>query len=156
ADDRMADRLGMSAQLVGAPGDWFERKPGQPRRRFIDNRIIGHRMAGIVVAMPGDTHLFKFFAPLFLTACRPGLVHSLTFRQIERDAALRRLWDAFNERPIDFARLPRAKNFAKIGGDFSRLRDEQNTRSIAIEPGHKHGPVATLVWHRGGHPLDMT
>src|ERR1700731_5200550 len=77
ADDWMADRLGMSAQLVGAPGDWFERKPGQPRRRFIDNRIIGHRMAGILVAMPGNTHLFKFSPPLYLAACRPGLAHAL-------------------------------------------------------------------------------
>src|ERR1700730_11638263 len=109
ADDRMADRLGMSTQLVGAPGDWFERKPGKPRRRFIDNRVIGYRMAGILVAMSGNAHLFKCFAPPFLAAYRPGLVHALTFREIKRDAALRRLGHAFNERPIDFARLPRAK-----------------------------------------------
>ena len=68
ADDWVANRLGMSAQLMGAPGDGFERKPGQPWRDFIDNRVIGHRMTGILVAMLGNPHFFKFFAPHFLTA----------------------------------------------------------------------------------------
>ena len=65
ADDRMADMGHVSAKLMGAAGNRFERKPGEQRPRRIDDRVIGHGMACTLLAMAGDPH-DRFVLAFFL------------------------------------------------------------------------------------------
>ena len=63
ADDRMADRLAMGAQLMGAAGDRPHREPGEARRDLVDHRVEGQRMLGVGIAVLGDPHPLDIRAP---------------------------------------------------------------------------------------------
>src|SRR5262245_32501954 len=118
----------MGAQLVGAAGDWLEREPGERARRGLDHGIVGHRVAGALVAMPGDPH--------------DRLVLALLLGQESRDAALRWLWHARNQRPVDLARRARAERLRERRSRKARLGDEQATRRVLVEPVHKTWTLA--------------
>ena len=115
ADDRMADGFGMRAQLMRAAGDRLHRQPRQPRRDLVDHGVIGHRMLRVLIAMFGDAHLLA--RDLARSAFGPRVAHAFALGEKQRDAPLRRLRHALDQRPIDFLRLPRAENLAELGRD---------------------------------------
>ena len=68
ADDRMADRLAMGAQLMGAPGDRAHREPREARRDLVDDGVEGQRMLRVRVAVLGDPHPLEIRPALPLAA----------------------------------------------------------------------------------------
>ncbi len=111
-------------------------------------------MLRLGIAMFGDLHFFarglrarRFFPP--------HVTHALALGQKERDAALRRLRHAFDQRPIDFLRLARAENLAELGRHAARLGDKEHTGRIAIEPMDEHRTLALFIRERSQHAIDM-
>ena len=95
ADDGVIDMGHMRAQLMGSPGDRFQRHPGELLRRGFHYGVISHRMACTLVAMCGDPH--------------DGIFLTLLLGEIGRDAALLRLRHAGDQRPVDLARRAMAE-----------------------------------------------
>ena len=83
------------------------------------------------------------------------VAHGLALGEKHRDAPLRRLRHALDQRPVDFLRPARAEDRAELGRDLSRLGDQQHARSVAIEPMDKNGPIAVLVGERLQHAVDV-
>ena len=68
AEDRMADRLGVRAQLMRAPGKRLHGKPCAAGRRLVDDGVVGQRvlrvsLAVAVTAGPGLISVAKPNAP---------------------------------------------------------------------------------------------
>ena len=150
ADDRMADRLAMGAQLMGAAGDRPHRQPREAGRDLIDHGVKGQRMLGVGIAVFGDPH------PLEIRpALPPRVAHALAFGEKHRDAPLRRLRHALDQSPIDLFRPPRAEDFAKVRRCLARFGDEQHAGGVAVEPMDEHGPIALPVGERLEHAVDV-
>ena len=150
ADDRMADRLAMGAQLMGAAGDRAHRQPREARRDLVDDRIEGERMLRVGIAVLGDPH------PLEVRPALPArLPHALALGEKHRDAPLRRLRHALDQRPIDLLRPARAEDLAKLRRHLARFGDQQHARRVAVEPMNENGPIAFLVGERLKHAVDM-
>ncbi len=83
------------------------------------------------------------------------LAHARPLGEEHRDASLRRLRHAFDQRPVDLLGVARAENRAELGGDLARLGDQQHARRVAVEPMRQHRPLALLVAQRLEHAVDM-
>ena len=155
ADDRMADRFGMGAQLMRAAGDRPHRQPGETRRDLVDDGVIGQRMLRVGLAMAGDAHFFEVATsrrracaararrpcprPWRETAkCAPAPVSGRP-----RPAPSRFFAPAASERPRRARR--RSRRF---------LATQQHARRVAVEPMHQHRPAVALGQRRQ-HSVDM-
>ena len=131
----------VGAQLVGAARHRLQRHPGQLVAGGLDHRVIGHRVAGALVAVLGDAH--------------DGIVLALLLREESRDAALLRLRQARHQRPIDFARRPRAERAGEMRSRKARLGDQQAARGLAIDAVHEARLLALGIAHHLEHLVDV-
>ena len=120
ADDGVADMRHVGAQLMGASRHRLERQPGEPLRRRLHHRVIGDRVHGVLVAVPGDAHERVFLA--------------LLLGEIGRHPALARLGHAGDQRPVDLARRARAEGLGKRRSGKARLRHQQAAGGVLVEP----------------------
>ena len=104
--------------------------------------------------MARDTHFLDVARGACRFARRARIAHPCAFGEIERDAPLRRLRHALDERPIGFAGLARAKGFAELRRCSPVFGDKQHAARVAVEPVHEHGAAIAL---RQGfqHAVDM-
>ena len=72
-----------------------------------------------------------------------------------RDAALRHLGHAGDQRPIDFARRARAEGFCQSRRRKPRLGDEEAAGGILIEPVHQPRPLAVRVAQDFQHAVEV-
>ena len=87
---------------------------------------------------------------------RAALVaHPLALGEKHRDAPLRRLRHALDQRPVDLLRAARAEGRAELGRHLARLGDQQHARGVAVEPMDEHRPFAVLVGERLQHAVDV-
>ena len=161
ADNRVANGFRMGAQLVGAASDGLHRQPRQARRELVDRGVIGDRMLGVDFAMFGDAHFFGI-NPLAggalahrLAPRRAVVAHRCALGQKQRNAALRRAWNALHHRPINLAGLTRAENLAKISRHLAGFSDQQHAGRVAIKPMHQHRALAHFLGHALQNAVDM-
>src|SRR5215207_9373883 len=120
ADDRVANMGGVGAQLMRAPSHRLERQPGEFLGRRLNDGVVGERMAGALVAVLGNAH------------ARIALAH-LLLGEVGGDASLLQARHAGDERPINFARQPRAECFSERRGGEARLGDDEAAGCVLVE-----------------------
>ena len=138
ADDRVADRRHMRAQLVGASGHRLEFDPCRASAGTVDLAIAGARGKAFLLV---DHHLF---------AARPGLLGE---RGV--DHAFRGRRPADDQRPIDFARGAPGEGLGEMSRGPGRPRDEQYPRRVLVEAMDELGALALLVGQRVEQAVDV-
>ena len=118
ADDGMADRRHVDAQLVGAACERLELNPGGAVAGPVDHPVAAAR--GLAFAAFVDHHLFTAGAGL------------LAQRQV--DQALLDIRHADHQRPIDLACGAARKPLGEIGSAARRAGDQEDARGILVEP----------------------
>ena len=141
ADDRMIDVRHVGAQLMRAAGDRLEREPRQQWPGGFHHRVIGHGVAGALLAVARDAH--------------ERLVFALLLDEVGRDAALLHLGNAGDQRPIDLARRARAESLCQSGRRKARLGDQQAAGGILVEPVHQPRPLAVGIAQDLQHAVEM-
>ncbi len=138
ADDRVADRRHVDAQLVGPPGQRLQLDPAGTVPGAVDHAIAAAR--GLAFARLVDHHLFAAGARL------------LGQRQVDHPVA--DLRHADHQRPIDLARGTARKALGKERRAARSAGDQQDARGILVEPVDQ--PWARAVLRIGiEQPVDM-
>ena len=137
----MAEVSAMRAQLMGAAGHRFQREPGELLRRGLDHGVIGHGMARALLAVAGDAHA--------------GIAFELLLGEKRRDTSLPRLRHAGDQRPVDFARLARAKILGERARRKARLGNEQAAGGILVEPVHEARALSLGVAQNFQHAVEV-
>ena len=138
ADDRMADRRHVRAQLVRAAGQWLQLHPGGAIAGAFDHAVSAARGLAVLLV---DVHLFAAGARL------------LAERQIDDAVVDRRHID--DQRPIDLARGAARKALGEEGGGARGARQQQRTRCILVQPVDQLGPPLRLELKRVEQAIDM-
>ena len=126
ADDRMSDMRHVGAQLMRTARDRLQRHPGERACRCLHHRVVGHRVAGALVAVLRDAH--------------ERILLALLLGEEGRDAPLARLRHAGGERPVDFPRRARAEGLCQRRGRKAGLGDQQAAGGVLVEPVHQPRP----------------
>ncbi len=127
ADDRVADRRHLGAELVGAAGDRLERQPGGAAGGGVDGRIVGDRalrpLGGGDAVEGDDEHLL-------------GLAGGAMPRRLDEagaDGAGARARRAGDRGPVDLAGAAGLEGAGERGRGAGRAGEEQHARGVAVE-----------------------
>ena len=131
----------MRSQLMGAAGHRLERNPGQRTARSLHHRVISDGVARALLAVLRNAH--------------EGFVLALFLGEESRNAALRQLRHAGDQRPIDFPRRARAECLGESRRRKARLGDQQAARSVLIEPVHQPRTLAVRVAQNFQHAVEV-
>ena len=138
ADDRMADRRHVDAQLVGAAGERLELDPGGAVAGALDHPVAGARR---LAAGDVDMHLLAAGARLLGDG--------------EIDQAVLDRGHADDQRPIDLARGAAGKGLREESGGARRPGEQQDARRVLVEPVDELGPRRVRLDETVEQPIEM-
>ena len=118
ADDGMADRRHMHAQLVGAARQRLQLDPGGAVAGAVDNAVAG-----------AGSEAFTALVHHHLLAAAARLLGERQFDQAVVDVG-----HAGDQRPIDLARRAAGKALGKVGGAAGGAGNQQDAGGILVEP----------------------
>src|SRR6185369_3572399 len=138
ADDRVAERGHVRAELVGASGKWLQLDPGGAVAGVVEHAPAG---PGRQAMLHIDVHLFAAGARLF--------------RERRVDLTLVGGRNADDQRPVDFARGPSGESLGEMPGGPRGPGDEQSARRVLVEAMNELGQYA-LVGQPVEQPIEMS
>ena len=149
ADDRVADRGHMGAELVGAAGHRVERDPGGAGRGGVDHRVVG---GGALGALGGGDRVGGEDEHLLALAAR-AVAGRLDEAVADRAGARR--GRAGDGSPVELAGGARLEGAGEGGGGAGAAGEQEHARGIAVEAVDEARLVGAAEPQRLGEAVDV-